>query len=102
MRLFDDGDKSWAKTIVDVKGEILVVSQFTLYGFLKGNKPDFHFAMANKPAETMYIDFIRKLTEKYNHVQTGFFGEMMKVNIENDGPCTIILDSREEKRVEGE
>ena len=101
MRLWDDGAKTWAKSVMDIQGEVLVISQFTLYGYLKGNKPDYHYAMAHADSKVMYDKFVNKITEKYPHIKTGFFGEDMLVSIENDGPCTIVLDSREERRLEG-
>ncbi|CAL6063870.1 D-tyrosyl-tRNA(Tyr)_deacylase [Hexamita inflata] len=101
MRLWDDGDKTWCKSVMDIDGEILIVSQFTLYGFMKGHKPDFHNSMNNEDSKAMYDKFIEKLKQKWPKVQHGFFGEHMTVHIVNDGPVTIVLDSREEERLEG-
>jgi hypothetical protein len=78
--------------------EILCVSQFTLYGQLKGNKPDFHTAMAPEQARTFYAKFLEQLKATYTaeRVQDGAFGEMMSVDLTNDGPVTLVLQSDKE------
>lgn len=76
--------------------EVLVVSQFTLYGhFKKGNKPDFHHAMPTELARSAFAECVDmyKTMYKAEKVQTGSFGSMMKVSLENDGPTTFVLES---------
>ncbi|KAF9120416.1 D-tyrosyl-tRNA(Tyr) deacylase [Mortierella sp. 14UC] len=87
----------WAKSVVDIEGEILCVSQFTLYGqVLKGSKPDFHLSMKSETSRQMYNDFLARLKKAYksDRIKDGEFGAMMLVNIANDGPVTLELDSR--------
>ena len=82
------------KSVLDVGGEILSISQFTLYGDpKKGNRPSYINALGGDKAEPMYEKFNQKLNE---HVKTdgGVFGADMKVEILNDGPTTIIIDSK--------
>ncbi|GAB6022355.1 D-tyrosyl-tRNA(Tyr) deacylase [Chamberlinius hualienensis] len=96
LRIFEDENgKRWSKSVKDLKYEILSVSQFTLHAVLKGNKPDFHLSMAPDLSETFYKDFLEKLKMAYKPelVKDGKFGAFMQVNITNDGPVTIELDS---------
>ncbi|KAF9917781.1 D-tyrosyl-tRNA(Tyr) deacylase [Lobosporangium transversale] len=89
--------KMWAKSVVDIEGEILCVSQFTLYGqVVKGSKPDFHMSMKSETSKQMYHDFLDRLRKAYKaeRIKDGEFGAMMLVNIANDGPVTLELDSR--------
>ncbi|KAF9957300.1 D-tyrosyl-tRNA(Tyr) deacylase [Modicella reniformis] len=89
--------KMWAKSVVDIGGEILCVSQFTLYGqVIKGSKPDFHLSMKAETSRQMYHDFLDRLKKAYqpDRILDGEFGAMMIVNIANDGPVTLELDSR--------
>ncbi|XP_026421140.1 D-aminoacyl-tRNA deacylase 1-like isoform X1 [Papaver somniferum] len=74
---------------------VLLVSQFTLYGMLKGNKPDFHVTMPPLSAKPFYASLVDKFRSSYNpdSVKDGVFGAMMKVNLVNDGPVTMQLDS---------
>lgn len=78
------------------EGEVLLVSQFTLHGCLKGNKPDFHKSMGGEDAEAFFNEFVRKVQANYDpgKVATGSFGAMMHVGLVNDGPVTINLCSR--------
>ncbi|KAG0249522.1 D-tyrosyl-tRNA(Tyr) deacylase [Mortierella polycephala] len=92
-----DPPKMWAKSVVDIGGEILCVSQFTLYGqVIKGSKPDFHLSMKSETSKQMYHDFLDRLKNAYKpeRIKDGEFGAMMLVNIANDGPVTLELDSR--------
>jgi len=91
--------KTWDSNVVDNGFEILVVSQFTLYGILKGNKPDFHLAMNPDDAIKLYDEFVNLLKSSYKpeKIQTGKFGEYMHVNLVNDGPVTLIIDSEKDK-----
>lgn len=89
------GGKEFEKTISDVTGEILVVSQFTLYADCrKGRRPDFTQAANSEKAKFLYDYFVQKLKEKYEKIKTGKFGTKMLVEIDNDGPVTIILDTK--------
>jgi D-tyrosyl-tRNA(Tyr) deacylase len=82
------------KSILDVHGEILVVSQFTLCADLSaGRRPSFIKAKEPKEAKQLYELFVRKLNDSALTIKTGTFGAMMKVDISNDGPVTFILDS---------
>ena len=95
LRIFPNEEGKFDKNIVQVGGEILVVSQFTLAANCKrGNRPDFTQAMPPKEAKRLYEEFVTKLA-KHIKVQTGEFGAMMEVGIINDGPVTIVLDSKE-------
>ena len=87
--------KTWNANLVKNGYDIMVVSQFTLYGFLKGNKPDFHKALDHEKAKDIYNKFVETLRTKYvsERVQTGAFGEYMNVELENDGPVTMIIES---------
>lgn len=94
LRIFDDECGIMNKSILDVGGGILSISQFTLYADTKkGNRPSYISAMKGEDAIKLYDEFNEKLS-KYIHVEKGIFGEDMKVNIINDGPITIILESR--------
>lgn len=97
MRVFSDAEsgKPWDKSCGDLNLPILFVSQFTLMGYLKGNRPDFHRAMAPTAARTAYEAFLAMARTKHSQVFDGRFGAMMKVNIVNDGPFTITLDSKD-------
>lgn len=93
LRLFGDKDQAWSKSIVDIQGEILVVSQFTLYGDCrKGRRPSFSGSAAPSVAEPLYNLFVDKLKQSGLKVVTGKFGAMMEVKIDNDGPVTLILE----------
>ena len=95
LRLFPDKatDKPWSKSVLDIQGEILVVSQFTLYGDCrKGRRPSFSGSASPDLAEPLYDLFITKLKQSGLTVATGKFGAMMDVKIENDGPVTLILE----------
>ena len=92
LRVFDDENNVMNKSILEVGGSILSISQFTLYGDAsKGNRPSYIKAMKGEEATKLYDLFNEELS-KYVHVETGIFGADMKVSIENDGPCTILLE----------
>ena len=102
IRLFDD-DKGnrWKESVKSLGLEILLVSQFTLYHILKGNKPDFHEAMGGDKARVLFDKIVKRAREKYDEkkIQTGAFGEYMQIDMECDGPVTINWEypSRENK-----
>ncbi|MRI59302.1 MAG: D-tyrosyl-tRNA(Tyr) deacylase [Epsilonproteobacteria bacterium] len=95
LRLFPNEEGKMDKNILQVQGEILVVSQFTLAASIKrGNRPDFGAAAPPEEAKRLYELFCQRLQE-YLPLQTGEFGAMMEVGVVNDGPVTIIADSGE-------
>lgn len=96
LRIFEDENGKINKSIIDVKGEILLVSQFTLYANAShGNRPDFLMAESPEKAEKMYLYFAEKLKEI--PTKLGVFGADMKINQTNDGPFTIILEKNNEE-----
>ncbi len=96
LRIFEDGDGKMNLELKDVSGEILAISQFTLYASTrKGRRPSFISAALPELADRLYQHFIRLLRKAGIPVSQGVFGAMMMVNINNDGPVTIILDSED-------
>ena len=96
MRIFEDENGKTNFALADVDGELLLVSQFTLYANCKkGNRPSFINAGAPDVANEMYEYIIEKCREMVKVVETGEFGADMKVKLENDGPFTIVLDSEQ-------
>lgn len=94
MRIFDDAAGKMNLSLADVDGEMLVVSQFTLYGDTRrGRRPSFIKAAGGDDALRWYKYFVVKSRESIKHVATGEFGAMMDVELVNDGPATILLDS---------
>ena len=95
LRIYDDENGVMNKSILDVGGSILSISQFTLYADTKkGNRPSYINAMGGDKSTLLYDEFNKKLSENI-HVETGIFGADMKVEITNDGPITIMLESRD-------
>lgn len=95
LRIFDDENGVMNKSLLDVGGQILSISQFTLYAdATKGNRPSYIKAMKGDDATKMYDLFNEELASFNIDVQTGIFGADMLVNINNDGPITIWLESR--------
>ena len=94
LRIFDDENHIMNKSILDTNGKILSISQFTLYADTKkGNRPSYAKALGADEANELYELFNQKLKE-FVHVETGKFGADMLVSIKNDGPVTILLESR--------
>lgn len=93
LRIFADDMGKTNLSINDVQGEVLVVSQFTLYADCrKGNRPDFINAGPAGKAEELYQYFLQEIRNRIGKVESGVFGAEMKVSLVNDGPFTIILD----------
>ncbi len=94
LRLFPSpGSDRWDLSVQEIQGEILVVSQFTLYGDCrKGRRPSFDGAAPPAQAEGLYDDFVSLLKDSGLRVETGQFGAMMQVEIHNDGPVTLLLE----------
>ena len=93
LRIFEDENNIMNKSVLDVNGSILSISQFTLYADTrKGRRPSYINALNGEEAIKLYNEFNNRLS-KFIHVEQGIFGEDMKLNILNDGPTTIILES---------
>ena len=94
LRIFDDENGVMNKSILDINGSILSISQFTLYGDAsKGNRPSYIKALGGEEATVLYDKFNDKLRE-YTKVETGIFGADMQIEEAKDGPVTIIIDSK--------
>lgn len=97
LRIFEDADEKMNLSLLDIKGQLLVVSQFTLYGDVtRGRRPSFIDAAPPERANHLYEVFVAEAGKHVKDVQTGRFQAMMDVELVNDGPVTILLDS--EKR----
>lgn len=97
LRVFEDENDKMNLSLLDINGDILAISQFTLYGDCrKGRRPNFMNAMGGDSAIKLYEEFVAMLKETGLKVETGKFGADMKVDIQNDGPVTILLDSKKE------
>lgn len=97
LRIFEDDEGRMSRSVVDVRGGALVVSQFTLYGDVrKGRRPSFDSAAAPEEANRLYEYFCERLREEGVPVETGVFRAMMSVELVNEGPVTILLDSEKQ------
>ncbi len=95
LRIFADKKGKMNLSLLDVQGEVLAVSQFTLAGSLrKGRRPSFDQAEEPARAESLFNYFVQLLRERGIRVETGIFGALMEVNLINDGPVTFILEGR--------
>lgn len=94
LRVFSDENDKMNLSLLDIQGELLLISQFTLYGDArKGRRPNFMNALGGEEAKSFYDKFVEIMKETGLKVETGIFGADMKVDIKNDGPVTILLDS---------
>ena len=96
LRIFDDDNKVMNKSLADIDGDILVISQFTLHAVTKkGNRPSYIRAAKSEFAKNIYNDFLKEISKNLNKTpKAGVFGADMLVKIENDGPVTIFMDSK--------
>ncbi len=93
LRIFDDSNGVMNKSLIDVNGSILSISQFTLYADCrKGRRPSYKDALEGDKSIKLYDEFNKKLKNKNIMIETGFFGADMKINLINDGPVTIMLE----------
>ena len=94
LRIFPDEQEKMNRSLIDVSGAALVVSQFTLYGDARGQRrPSYLQAAAPEPANSLYEEFVKQLRALGVRVETGVFRAHMEVELVNDGPVTILLDS---------
>jgi len=94
LRIFEDDQQKMNRSLVDIKGSALIVSQFTLYGDARGQRrPSFVAAAPSEQAKNLYEEFAEALRSLGVTVATGVFGAMMSVELVNEGPVTILLDS---------
>jgi D-aminoacyl-tRNA deacylase len=100
LRIFEKEDGKFDESLLNIKGELFIVSQFTLYGDCsKGRRPSFSEAMEATSARVLFDLFIEKTKEKISHVETGIFQASMDVSLVNEGPVTVILDSKKRQDV---
>lgn len=93
LRIFADEQKPMNRSVIDVSGSLLVVSQFTLAADTsRGNRPGFGNAAPPERARALYQHYVDELRKRWPHVQTGVFGAEMQVTLTNDGPVTILLE----------
>ena len=94
LRIFEDDNHKMNRSLMDIQGEMLVVSQFTLLGDCrKGRRPSYIQAARPEKADRLYLQFVESVRKKGLHVETGRFQAMMEVSLINDGPVTLVLES---------
>lgn len=94
LRIFDDENGIMNKSLLEEGFEVMIISNFTIYGNTKkGRRPNYTEAARPEEAEKIYNSFLEIIKKKYPKIKTGVFREMMEVNIINDGPVTLILES---------
>ena len=97
LRIFEDENGKMNRSVKDVGGAVLIISQFTLYGDVrKGKRPSFTSAISCDDGQDLYDSFVENMQRRGIPVQTGIYGADMKVNIQNDGPVTILIDSKKQ------
>jgi D-aminoacyl-tRNA deacylase len=97
LRIFSDAEGKMNRDVKEIGGQVMVVSQFTLYGnYLNGRRPDFIQAAPPDLAEPLYNQFVVDLQKEIGEVQTGVFGAYMHISLINDGPVTMIIDGEKE------
>ncbi len=97
LRIFNDTNNNMNLSLKDIGGELLIISQFTLYGDArKGRRPSYSDAMPSDKAEQFYNTFIEICRSIYPKIKTGIFGAMMDISLTNNGPVTILLDSKKQ------
>jgi D-tyrosyl-tRNA(Tyr) deacylase len=97
LRIFADHQQKMNRSVADICGEVLIISQFTLYGDCrKGRRPGFSGAAPPQIAEPLYLRFVEQVRDKGLVVVTGTFGADMKIELVNDGPVTLLLDSEKQ------
>ena len=95
LRIFNDENGKMNRSVTDIDGEMLVISQFTLLAnYAHGNRPDYLESAPPKEANELYEYFVSLVKPALRHVGTGIFGADMKVELLNDGPVTIVMDSK--------
>jgi len=95
LRIFEDADRKMNRSVQDVGGSVLAVSQFTLYGDVRrGKRPSFDAAAPPEPARRLFEFFVQRIQALGLPCETGRFQEMMQVELVNEGPVTILLDSK--------
>ncbi|MCD6156588.1 MAG: D-tyrosyl-tRNA(Tyr) deacylase [Candidatus Atribacteria bacterium] len=101
LRIFEDEEGKMNRSLTEIDGELLLISQFTLYGNCrKGLRPSFEKAASPERASQLYEKLLKALREQCVRVKSGVFGAHMQVSLCNDGPVTIILDSKERRKGE--
>ena len=97
LRIFEDQQGKMNRSLADIDGEMLIISQFTLYGDCrKGRRPGFSSAALPEIAEPLYLQFIEEVKKRQIRVATGLFQATMEVELVNDGPVTLLLDSEKQ------
>lgn len=95
LRIFEDENLKMNKSLLDINGQLLIISQFTLYGDCrKGRRPNFMKALSSNEAKNLYDKFLAMCRDEVAVVEAGKFGAYMNVQIENDGPVTLLIDSK--------